>query len=539
MRLWDRTLNRQQPLGPSYNESMYTGAEYVSSWDTGQAGGNEPPAGAMVRMAREAMRSNGIVFAVQALRMALFSEARFQYQSLTDGHLFGDQSLTLLERPWPNADTGELLKRAEQDGSLGNAYFRKVIPNPDDGMDPAPRLVQMRPEATVIVSWERRDMVGRTWREPAGYLEFRHGGLEPQAFGVDEVAHFSPIPDVEARWRGMSWLSPILREVYADQALTRYKTFHLDNGAMPGIVVKYSMKLGEKTITTLRKRIKAKYGGPENAGNVLVLDEGADMTVAGSTLEQLQADAVTKAGERRIAAAGGPGLLVIAGFETGSYQDAIRQFADLWARPQWRMFCASLEHLLPSPAASRDAPVRLWYDVGGIAALREGELQRAQSFLVKAQGLASSIMAGMTRESSIKAAQTGDLSLLQPDPNAPPPGVSGRATERVGSGGFDVSGTPVPAGGQQQASGGVLPGAPQPPTGGPARQGKGRAPQAGRPQQLAQGRPNLPNALPAAAGAGVPALPGGARGSNGRRHVPLPDAEEEWPPWWAGYTGQE
>lgn len=525
MRLWERMLNRQSPLPTGYNEMSYTGAEYVGAgWDSGAGSRTEGPAGPMVRMARQVMASNGVVFAVMAVRMALFAEARFQFQALDDGHLFGDTSLQLLEHPWPNADSGELLSRGQQDGSMGNAYFRKALPG--DGRSQGPRIVQMRPEHIVIVSWQREDDLGRTWLEPAGYMEMMPGGRDPQFYTTDEVAHFSPVPDPSARWRGMSWLTPILREAEADFALTRYKQFHLDNGAMPGLVIRYSMKLSDKTINTLRKRVRARYGGPENAGNVLVLDEGADMHVAGSSLEQLQADAITKAGERRIAAAGGPGMLTICGFEQGPYQEAIRQLADLWARPQWRMFCASLEHLIPGPAANPEVPVRLWYDVGGIAALREGELQRAQSFLVKAQGLSSTIMAGMTRPSAILAAQSGDLSLLKPDPNAPPPGVSGRATEKIGPGGFDQGGQP------------------QPPTGGPAGVGAGRPPQAGRPQQLpGVGHPNVPNALPAAAGAGIPALPGGARGAgrtgNGNGKAKRSAGElAGLPDWWAGYTGE-
>jgi hypothetical protein len=215
------------------------------------------------------------------------------------------------------------------------------------------------------------------------------------------------------------------------------------------------------------------------------LDEGADVAATGSTLEQLQYEAVTKAGERRIAAAAGPGLLVITGLERGDYKAAIRQLADLWARPHWRMACSALEHLVPT-SGNIDA-VRLWYDVDGIAALREGELERAQSFLVKTQGVASVVAAGFTRESAVAAADSGDLSLLQPDPNAPVPGISGRetATERVNG---------------------------QPPTGGPAGGLAGRPPQSGRPEQLpGVGKPNLPNALPLGPER-MPALPNGARG---------------------------
>ena len=513
----DRLLRRQLPL--TYSERDYTGAEYVGGTGGARAG-NESATQALVRQARQAHKDNGIVYAAEAVKMALFAEARFQFQAVDDGHLFGDTSLSLLEHPWPNADTGELLSRMVSDAGMGNAYMRKAVPA--DGGGDGPELVRMMQENVTIVSEERTDDMGRTWRRPAGYIEDMGPGRQAQFYTVDEVGHFSPMPDPGARWRGMSWLSPILRDVHADQKLTQYKQFHLDNGAMPGLVVKYAMKLGNKTIDTLRKRVRSRYGGAENAGNVLVLDEGADLTVAGSSLKDLEFDAVTKAGERRVCAAAGPGLLVICGFETGDYQTAIRELADLWARPYWRMCCAALEHLIPGPASDPKTPVRLWYDVGGIAALREGELSRAQSYLVTMQGLASSIQAGFTRVSAIAAAAAHDVSLLKPDPNAPPPGVSGRATERVGQGGFDAG-----PGNASGAAGGV-----QPPTGGPAGGIAGRPPQAGRPQQLpGRGMPNLPNARPLAP-AIMPATPGGARGANGsaKRSDGGGEGDEGWWP---------
>jgi len=512
-RLYDRMLRRAAPLG--YSERDYTGAEYVGGMG-GALAGRESAAQGIVRRARQAHADNGIVFAVEAVKTALFAEARFTYQALTDGHEFGDTSLALLEHPWPNADSGELLTRMAQDATFGNSYMRKATPADGSG----DVLVQMRQEQVTIVSQEMRDDMGRIWRQPVGYLEETGPGKDDQFFTVDEVGHFSPVPDPKARWRGMSWLTPILTEVHSDKALTQYKQFHLDNGAMPGLVVKYSMKLSDKTIGILRKRIRARYGGPENAGNVLVLDEGADMAVAGSSLQDLQFDAVSKAGERRVCAAAGPGLLVICGFEQGDPMAAVRQLADFWARPRWRMACAALEHLVGGPAASPQVPVRLWYDVAGIAALREGELTRAQAYLVSMQAVASSVQGGFTRDSAVAAAAGYDISLLKPDPNAPPPGVSGRATERVGQGGFDAQGNPLPAGPAAPTGPSAAPGAvTQPPTGGPrggSTSGGRRAPQAGRPQQLPGSvKPNLPAALPASF-APMPALPGGARGGNGR-----------------------
>ena len=65
------------------------------------------------------------MFAAILVRMALFAEARFQYQAKDDKHLFGNTSLAKLEEPFgPDTTTGDLLARMEQDVSLaGNAYI--------------------------------------------------------------------------------------------------------------------------------------------------------------------------------------------------------------------------------------------------------------------------------------------------------------------------------------------------------------------------------------------------------------------------------
>jgi phage portal protein BeeE len=235
---------------------------------------------------------------------------------------------------------------------------------------------------------------------------------------------------------------------------------------MPGLVVKYSQKLSQPVVDRLKKRFEALYGGPGNSGRTLVLDEGADVTVAGSTLEQLQYVTVQAAGQTRIlAAAMVPSEIV--GLEgpreaSGNYELAVRRFADIWARPHWRMACASLQHLLPDVTP----PTRLWYDVSDIAALREGELARSQATLVRAQAVGAFVTAGYSRDSAIAAADSGDLSQLKADPGAAPPGA---------------------------------------PTG-------TRAPQAGVPQDLpGVVAPNKPNAKPAAF-APMPGMPNGARG---------------------------
>lgn len=484
-RLIDRLLSRN--AGQGYNEYMYSGAYQVPATDL-RGRSVEGVATGIVHDARRAFETNGPVFACIAARMALFSEAAFKLQDRRDQHLMGSPDLSLLEHPWPNATSGDLWARMEQDDSAaGNAYVR--LAKPEDGSDPM--LVRMRPDTVTIVSQELVDDMGRTFKIPVGYAEdlsVLGTSRRPQLYDVSEVAHYAPIPDPAASWRGMSWLTPLLRDVGADNALTEYKAMHVRNGAMPGIVIKYPQKLSGPSINKLKDRFAALYGGAANAGKTLVLDEGADLTVAGSSMEQLQFAALQAGGVERICAAAQVPLDVIGlGTRAGgeAYAQAIRRFADLWARPHWRMACASLEHLVPELGGP--SWYRLWYDVSGIAALREGELARGQTTLVKSQAVSAFVLSGYTRESAILAAESGDLTQLKPDPKAPPPGTSARQTQ-----------TQTQT--EQVADGAAGPGQ--------------RRPQAGVPEALpGVGHPNLPNALPAAFSP-MPALPNGARGKS-------------------------
>ena len=491
MRFVDRLLRRYD----GYNEAMFSGAVLVMADDPSGRGKEPPPAGFAAR-ARQVYASNGPVFAALFVRMSLLSQAEFKFQLKTDQHLYGNTDLALLEQPWPNGTSSDLLARMEQDRSIaGNAYLRKVSDT---------QLARMRPDAVTIISEERTDDLGRMYKQPVGYSEdmsvYGYQGREPQFYEVAEVAHWAPDPDPMAQWRGMSWLTPVIREVTGDDGLTRYKIEHIRNGAMPGIVLKYSQKLSEQAVSALKKRFAALFSGPENAGKTLVLDEGADVTVAGSTLQDLQFTALQGAGvERILAAACVPAEVcgLTAGGTTSAsagYQTAMRRLADLWARPSWRSACSALEPLIPH-AADR-AGVRLWFDVSGIAALREGELERAQGTLVRSQALAAFVNAGFTRESAIAAADSGDLTQLKPDPGALPPGVTGRETSTLReSGGPNSQLAPL-------HGPGVI---------------AGRPPQAGIPQRLpGVGHPNLPNALPAGA-VTMPALPNGARGPQAKR----------------------
>src|SRR5262249_14531191 len=109
--------------------------------------------------AQNANAGNGVVFAAIIARIMLLSEARFQFQRTSDKNLFGDPRLRVLEPPWPDGTSAELIARMEQDVSLpGNAYI----------WDAGDRLVRWRPEWVTIISQVTHGLQG-PYREVVGY----------------------------------------------------------------------------------------------------------------------------------------------------------------------------------------------------------------------------------------------------------------------------------------------------------------------------------------------------------------------------------
>lgn len=358
--------------------------------------------------AREAYANSGVVFGLIARRAALFSEAEFKFQRLSDQSLFGSPALLPLEKPWPNGTTGELLVRMEQDVSLaGNAYIR----------DAGTHLERLRPDWTNIVSKVIIDPITDTEvREVIGYWYDPLGDVDRDAtfYPVDEVAHWSPMPDPMANFRGMSWMTPVLRDIDADARMTDYKRAFLDNAATPNLMIKYAAKLAPGKINELAAQVQARHGGVGNSFKTMILDEGADTSVLGANFEQMLFTEVEAAGENRIAIASGVPAIV-AGLQAGLdstglayYDSAVRAFADLTMRPNWRTACACLSKLVQVPDGAR-----LWFDVSGIAALRQGEKEKADTMAVLATAAQQLVMAGYTPESITLSLSAGDVTLLK------------------------------------------------------------------------------------------------------------------------------
>lgn len=349
---------------------------------------------------------NSIVFGLILARAMLFSEATFKYQRLVDDSLFGNTDLLRIENPWPNGTTGELLVRMIQDTDLAGNFFGRV----DDD-----RIVRLRPDWVDIVRVGSGQAEKRSRWDVAGYMYWPSGRGQGDAefYPIEEVFHWSPIPDPLADFRGMSWLTPVIREINGDIAMTEYKRRFMDNSATPNLLVRYQQALTPDALKTVQNVWNAKYGGPEGM-KTAVLDNGADVTVIGNAFAALDFKNVQAAGENRIAvAAGVPGI--VAGLKEGleaatysNYAQAMRRFADITMRPLWRSASACLAKVAPPPSDAR-----LWFDERGIAALRQGDLDRANTIHILATSMQALITVGYVPDTVTAAVTANDMSLLK------------------------------------------------------------------------------------------------------------------------------
>lgn len=386
----------------------------------------EPAPANFVGLASHAYGANGVVFSCMTLRMQVFSSVRFRWQRLRGGKpadMFGSPDLRLLERPWVGGTTQDLLMRMIQYADLsGNAYVTR-----QDN-----ELVLLRPDWVDIVVEDRHIRGGNNepgggqvgWRK-VGFLYWQNGrgSGDPTFLFADEVAHFAPIPDPLATYRGMSWLTPIIREIQADQSMTRFQQRYLDNGATPNMVVKHfpghsPNGQGAATLEQVvkwREEFEEGHVGIDKAGKTLHLYPGADATIVGSNLKEIEFKVVQGHGETRIAAAAGVPP-IIAGLSEGlesatysNYAQAVRRFGDGTAHPIWQNLAGSMERVIPPPGPD----VRLWYDSDNVPFLRQDEADAAKIQQTKAMTISSFITAGYTPESAAAAVESNDFRLLE------------------------------------------------------------------------------------------------------------------------------
>lgn len=387
----------------------------------------EQPAGDFASLAASTFGGNAVVFACMALRQHVFSATRFQWQRLNNGRpsrMFGTSALELLETPWPGGTTQDLLNRMIQDADLaGNCYQYVDTSFARIGGDGGRELVRLRPDWVEIIREPRVLRGGQVGYRKLGYLYTEGGpmsGADPVPFGPEELSHFAPIPDPLANWRGMSWLTPVIREIQADGLMTTHKRRFFENGATPNMIVKYPIEASKEKILAMKQVIDSDHTGVENAYKAMHFGGGADVTVVGKDFQQMTFREVQGLGETRIAAAAGTPPTVVglseglqgSSLNAGNYGQARRRMADGTMHPLWQNAAGSLAPLLGRSPARSGESVRLWYDARDVPFLREDEKDAAEIAQMWSTSARTLIDAGFEPGSVVAALDANDHSLL-------------------------------------------------------------------------------------------------------------------------------
>lgn len=439
----------------NWRESMFTfqGGMYGANGYTTTMPGSkvEPPADTFSGYVQACYKANGIIFAVSMARARPFSEVRFKFrkrgQNGGGNDLFGTAALQPLEQPWPRGTTQDLMMRAEQDVTAAGTFF---LARSIDGT----RLLRRRPDWTEFILDAAPDQA--TEANIVGY-KYTAGGPHSRGpsmlYTLEDCVHWAPIPDPEAEYRGMSWITPVIKEFLADQASTEHKQKFFENAATPNLAVSLKETVTPDQFQQFVAAAKEATQGIGNAYKTMYLGGGADVTPIGTDLRQLDFAVTQGHGETRVAAAGGVPPIVVGlseGLQAATYSNygqAKRAYGDLFLRSQWRSFVGAVAPLIDVP---KDA--ELWYDAADVAFLREDAMDLAQTISTTAATINALIAGGFVPASAVTAVLAEDLSQLKhsgmlsvqlqepgvpgggdpaADPNAPDPAADQGAADAI------------------------------------------------------------------------------------------------------------
>lgn len=363
-----------------------------------------------------AFKSNAVVFACCTTRMGVFTEARFQFQPIKDGRpqmdLQDSTDLDVLKTPWDNGTTGDLLARAIQDIDFaGNHYVVRE----------GKRLRRLRPDwVEIVLSADptlatQSDVIGYVYK-PGNTEDRTKWGIYPVDGTNGKIAHWAPIPDPEAQYRGMSWITPVLREIQSDGAATKHKQKFYENAATPNVAVSFKETVTAEQFKDFVANLEEGHAGVDNAYSTMYLGGGADVTPLTHDMAQLDFKKTQGAGETRIAAAAGVHPVVVglsegmqgSSLNAGNFKSAIDAFGNIRMRPLWRTICAAYSVLVKVPDGTR-----LWYDDRDIMFLQDDEMTRVKIYNEKTSAMTKLIQDGYTPESIVTSMDKLDTNLLK------------------------------------------------------------------------------------------------------------------------------
>ncbi|HEX6968101.1 MAG TPA: phage portal protein [Micromonosporaceae bacterium] len=383
-------------------------AQTASSW-----GREEHLPSEFESVVQSAYKRSGVVFACELARTMVFGQTRFAYQRFRRGRpdeYFRTPDLARLERPRPGETTRKLLVRMLLDADLGGTGIVTRRPSGE--------VRRVRPDWCTLVVGSPNDpmMVGDDLDAELVGVMYEPPNARAELLLAEDVAIFAPIPDPTGWFRGVPWLTPVLREMQSDLAATEHKLAFFKNGATPNLVVSFEPTMTVDQVKEFKEKLEAEHRGARNAYKTLYL-LGAKASPVGADFQAMDFKQISGLSETRIAAAAGVHPVILglseglqgSSLNAGNYGQVRRRFADMTIAPLWEEAAATLEHLFPPP----DDSSRLWYDARDVPFLREDRADVAKIQADQAVAIRQLVDAGYKPDTVVAAIDGEDMTVLE------------------------------------------------------------------------------------------------------------------------------
>lgn len=350
------------------------------------------------------LKRNGPIFSLIAFRTDLFAQVRWVFRQRRNGKpgdIFSTPLLDVVN------DDPQINKWMIIDNDLAGNFY---------GYRDQDRITRLRPDWIQIAY----DKPLEKWDAKIDAFLYYEGGPlgkspdDAVLFLPEDIIHWYDRPDPERRGVGMSWITPIAREVAADNAANTHKLKFFENGATANLVFKFPETQTPAQVKEFKEMVDVDNVGVSNAYKNLYLGGGADATVIGADLKQLEFAITQGKGESRLASAARvPAVLV--GFSEGlqaatysNFGSARRLGADGLLHPLWVSAAQALGQVIRPPSGSE-----FWYDAYDVPFLREDKADEASIRSTDASTIRTLVDGGYTAESVVAALDANDWALLK------------------------------------------------------------------------------------------------------------------------------
>ncbi len=359
-------------------------------------------------------KRSGVIAAAVLSRALLISQLRFLWRNATTtqdgGKVFGTDALSPLEGP----DRSRMLHLAETYVSYGGtAFFYRA-----QGSD---QIRVLRPDWVKVLIGSNTNPADPSWQldaEIVGYVYLPGGNQQnPQGLLPSEVSRWMTEPDPVAFWRGESWVTSLLTEFTNDTQANEHINAFYSNAATPQIVFSLDASVTPDQAEEYARIIDRGSAGARNAYRNLVIGGGAQATVVGSQLSQLDQKSTQRVFESRVAVRSRVPAVVLgiqdglegSSLNAGNYGQTRRLWSDGWFNPAADSLCAALDPLMDTPPGR----VELSFDRGRIDFLQEDRKDEAEIQAQFASAINTLVLGGFVPETAVVAVTTSDFSKLK------------------------------------------------------------------------------------------------------------------------------